>query len=132
MFDAELPISCGSRQAFPQCSRSFNSQAVPSAVPKGLPGKISTPGEFLSAIGRSSETKLEVEEWAKFWQMTGPEMKTAGVSVKDRRYIMWCMNRYRLGEPIKDFAHEAKPKKKIRGRGPAVQNGKRIRSRRDR
>ena len=32
-----------------------------------------------------------------------------------RRYILWCMEKYRQGFDIKDFAHEPKPKKKIRG-----------------
>ena len=46
------------------------------------------------------------------------------------RYILWCMEKFRNGLPVEEFAHELKPKKKIRGWGPAVQNGKRIRSRR--
>jgi hypothetical protein len=46
------------------------------------------------------------------------------------RYILWCMTKYRQGVPIEEFAHELKPKKTIRGWGPKVQNGKRIRSRR--
>jgi hypothetical protein len=64
------------------------------------------------------------------------------------RYILWAMEHYRQGDHHSDYAHEAKPKKKIRGcgfsplaqvgrsgrtlnsHGPAVQFGKRIRSRR--
>ena len=66
------------------------------------------------------------------------------------RYILWAMERYRQRDDPSDYAHEAKPKKKIRGcvffrlsdrvgsdsswslnsHGPAVQFGKRIRSRR--
>jgi len=57
-------------------------------------------------------------------------MRQAGVGVKDRRYILWCLNKFRLGEDPSEFAHAERPKKKIRGWGPSVQFGKRIRSRR--
>lgn len=66
------------------------------------------------------------------------------------RYILWCMGKFRQGLNPAQFAHPPKPKKKIRGyvappsfplcvcslchiiisHGPAVQNGKRIRSKR--
>ncbi|KAG2134239.1 hypothetical protein BD769DRAFT_1443811 [Suillus cothurnatus] len=114
-------------------------------------GKISTPQDFLKAIGRSSETKISIDSWDAFWRTSGWDMKNAGLSVQDRRsvtlrlccslpvhhtrmhrYILWCMEKFRQNQPIEGFAHEEKPKKKIRGRGPAVQFGKRIRSRRDR
>ncbi|KAG9226055.1 hypothetical protein CCMSSC00406_0008717 [Pleurotus cornucopiae] len=91
---------------------------------------IKTPEDFLKAIGRSAETKLTVERWEDLWRLSGQDMKKAKLDVRDRRYILWCMEKYRLGLPISQFAHEAKPKKTIRGWGPAVQNGKRIRSRR--
>ncbi|KDQ33776.1 hypothetical protein PLEOSDRAFT_1032744 [Pleurotus ostreatus PC15] len=104
---------------------------------------IKTPEDFLKAIGRSAETKLTVERWEDLWRLSGQDMKKAKLDVRDRRYrdtklshmgsfryILWCMEKYRLGLPISRFAHEAKPKKTIRGWGPAVQNGKRIRSRR--
>ncbi|EPQ54567.1 hypothetical protein GLOTRDRAFT_129917 [Gloeophyllum trabeum ATCC 11539] len=110
-----------------------------SAVTRPIPPKrgIESPEAFLKAIGRSSDSKLSslsesLSEWSNFWKLGGLEMKKAGVPVKDRRYILWSMEKYRLGWAIKDFAHEPKPKKKIRGRGPSVQFGKRIRSRRDR
>lgn len=95
-------------------------------------GNIATPEAFLRAIGRSSETKLSPAptEWDAFWRIGGAEMKEAGMAVRDRRYILWAMNRFRLGEDPAKYAHEAKPKKKIRGWGPSVQFGKRIRSRR--
>ncbi|KAG1855825.1 hypothetical protein C8R48DRAFT_719412 [Suillus tomentosus] len=99
--------------------------------PRG-PGKISTPQDFLKAIGRSSETKISIDSWDAFWRTSGWDMKNAGLSIQDRRYILWCMEKFRQNKPIEGFAHEERPKKKIRGRGPAVQFGKRIRSRRDR
>ncbi|KAG6330695.1 hypothetical protein ID866_8395 [Astraeus odoratus] len=90
-------------------------------------GKILTSQDFLKAIGRDSEKKVSIDSWDAFWRMTGADLKAASVPVKDRRYILWCMEKFRQGVPIDEFAHEPKPKKKIRGWGPAVQHGKRIR-----
>ncbi|KAF5315324.1 hypothetical protein D9619_006994 [Psilocybe cf. subviscida] len=91
---------------------------------------IKTPEDFLKAIGRSSETKLSPPSWEELWKMDGHAMKEAGLGVRDRRYILWCMEKFRLGFPVREFAHEPPPKKTVRGWGPKVQNGKRIRSRR--
>ncbi|KAG5639207.1 hypothetical protein H0H81_005686 [Sphagnurus paluster] len=91
---------------------------------------ITTPADFLKAIGRSAETKVTVEKWDDLWKLSGHKLRKSGLAVRDRRYILWCMEKYRSGLPIDSFAHEPKPKKTIRGWGPSVQNGKRIRSRR--
>jgi len=91
-----------------------------------------SPTDLLKAVGRSSETKLEVENWKQLQNMTGLDMKKAGVGVKDRRYILWALEKSRQGESPSEFAHEPKPKKKVRGWGPRVQNGKVIKSRRRR
>jgi len=95
-------------------------------------GSIDTPTAFLTAIGRSCETKLKISEWPELWQMGGAGMKKAGVGVKDRRYILWSLEKFRQGQDPSDFAHAETPKKIIRGWGPSVQLGKRIRSRRHR
>ncbi|OJA17220.1 hypothetical protein AZE42_00206 [Rhizopogon vesiculosus] len=140
-----LPIqNVHSRTVTTTVSSAFRRPDVPS--PRGLfvnacfllviptslaPGQISTPQDFLKAIGRSSETKISVDSWDAFWRTSGSDMKNAGLSIQDRRYILWCMEKFRQNQPIEVFAHEPRPKKKIRGRGPAVQFGKRIRSRRD-
>ncbi|KAF8644425.1 hypothetical protein AX16_008484 [Volvariella volvacea WC 439] len=116
----------------PQVSRRtlVNRAALRSAPEPRPTVPITTPAEFLKAIGRDSESKLQIEGWEEFWKTDGQAMKKAGVGVKERRYILWCMEKYRSGMKIQDFAHEPKPKKTVRGWGPAVQNGKRIRSRR--
>jgi hypothetical protein len=128
-------------------------------------GDISTPGDFLKAIGRSSETKISFDTWDDLWKTNSQALKKAGLATRDRRYvafaetiglmsdsldryILWAMEHYRQGDYPSDYAHETKPKKKIRGcassllaqvsrsgrtlnsHGPAVQFGKRIRSRR--
>ena len=130
-----------------------------------IAGDISAPEDFLKAIGRSSETKITFDTWDSLWKANGQALKKAGLATRDRRYvafaetiglmsdslnryILWAMEHYRQGNYPSDYAHEAKPKKKIRGcgfypliqvgrlcrtlnsHGPAVQFGKRIRSRR--
>jgi hypothetical protein len=112
----------------PLC-RAFQNRALLTPVPPPR-GNIATPEEFLKAIGRGSETKITFDTWDSLWKTNGLSLKKAGVAVRDRRYILWAMERYRRQEEPSDYAYEAKPKKKIRGHGPAVQFGKRIRSRR--
>ncbi|KAH8114371.1 hypothetical protein DFH11DRAFT_210591 [Phellopilus nigrolimitatus] len=124
----------GSCRLFPQsvftaCARSFVSHAAAKRAPPRQRG-LQSAEDFLKSIGRVAETKVKVEKWKEFWGMDGHTLKKAGLAVRDRRYILWCMEKYRQGLDPADFAHEPKPKKKIRGHGPAVQNGKRIRSRR--
>ncbi|KAL4069884.1 hypothetical protein V8B97DRAFT_557183 [Scleroderma yunnanense] len=107
------------------CTRAVHSGAL-----RSLPeprGKIATPHDFLKAIGRDSEKKVSIDSWEVFWRTSGRELKGASVPVKDRRYILWCMEKFRQGAPVEQIAHGAKPKKKTRGWGPAVQHGKRIR-----
>ena|SRR6267154_383860 len=102
-------------------------------IPTSLaPGKICTPQDFLKAIGRSSETKISIDSWDAFWRTSGLDMKNAGLSIQDRRfvlphlcpypcdmqkrrYILWCMEKFRQNQPVEEFAHELQPKKKIRG-----------------
>lgn len=130
-------------------------------------GNISTPEDFLKAIGRSSETKISFDTWDNLWKTNSQALKKAGLATRDRRYvvfaetigsmsdsldryILWAIEHYRQGDYPSDYAHEPKPKKKIRGcgfsplaqvghsgrtlnsHGPAVQFGKRIRSQRRR
>jgi len=97
--------------------------------PPRIPSQIvfKTPADFLKAIGRSNETKLAIEDWNEFWNVSGLTLKKKGVGVQERRYILWCMQRYRQGFNIYDLAYGPKSPKKIRGRGPSVQNGKNIR-----
>ncbi|KAI0031391.1 IGR protein motif-domain-containing protein [Vararia minispora EC-137] len=123
---------CARVRAFaPSCARLYSGGISARPVPPPR-GGITTPHLFLQAIGRQAETKISFGTWEELFQADKASLKEAGVEVRDRRYILWCVQKFRLGEDPKGFAHELKPKKKIRGRGPAVQNGKRIRSRRKR
>lgn len=42
------------------------------------------------------------------------------------RYLLWALEKFRQGLDPKDYAIEPKPKKKVRGWGPRVQNGIRV------
>ncbi|KAF8602364.1 hypothetical protein BDV93DRAFT_444370 [Ceratobasidium sp. AG-I] len=90
-------------------------------------GRYQSPNEFLAAIGRSSDTKLKVETWDDLWRMRGEDMKKAGLAVAERRYILWSLEKYRQGHDPAAIAIKERPKKTIRGWGPRVQNGKRVR-----
>ncbi|PBK74799.1 uncharacterized protein ARMOST_10809 [Armillaria ostoyae] len=113
-----------SRSWTPFLARSLTTSTIP--PPRG---SVNTPEEFLKSIGRSMETKYSAESWEEFWTKTGANLKEAGLAIRDRRYMLWCMSKYRRGFPLEEFVHEPPPKKTVRGWGPSVQNGKRIRSR---
>ena len=98
----------------------------------GFADGISTPAEFLKAIGRDAESKVNAESWDELWKLNGHELKKAGLAVRDRRcvafsrphntacqphcrYILWCMEKFRQGAVPSEYAHPAQPKKKIRG-----------------
>ncbi|VDC00773.1 unnamed protein product [Peniophora sp. CBMAI 1063] len=91
---------------------------------------LDTPQAFLQSIGRKMDTKVSPESWDELFKLESEKLKADGVDVRDRRYLLWSLEKFRAGEDPKSFAHEARGKKKIRGHGPSVQGGKRIRSRR--
>ncbi|QRV80335.1 IGR domain-containing protein [Ceratobasidium sp. AG-Ba] len=98
--------------------------APPTPSPRG---NYQTPKELLAAIGRSSDTKLKVEAWEDLWRMRGEDMKKAGLTPAERRYILWALEKFRQGQDPAAIAIKERPKKTIRGWGPRVQNGKRVR-----
>ncbi|KAF5338944.1 hypothetical protein D9611_008731 [Ephemerocybe angulata] len=128
------PWSLGSQLArpFAALTRSLATAAQQRPVPptRAGTGAVKTSEEFLKAIGRDSETKVTPNSWTEFWGYDGQALRKAGLAVRDRRYILWCMEKYRQGLSPEEFAHPPRAKKTIRGWGPKVQNGKRIRSKR--
>ncbi|KAG0138888.1 hypothetical protein CROQUDRAFT_55535, partial [Cronartium quercuum f. sp. fusiforme G11] len=62
-----------------------------------------------------------------FFNSNGKSMKSKSINVKERRYLLWAMELFRHGLDPKEFAVKLKKKKTIRGWGPRVQNGKRLR-----
>ncbi|KAJ7796167.1 hypothetical protein B0H14DRAFT_2390941 [Mycena olivaceomarginata] len=124
-----LSLGCGPRlRALAPIARSISSRVRPVPAPRGTPlpstatyslipaaDPITTPAAFLKAIGRSCDTKLSVETWDDLWNQNGTKLKSAGLAVRDRRYILWSMEKYRSGLSPGEFAYEPKPKKTIRG-----------------
>ncbi|RXW24527.1 hypothetical protein EST38_g1351 [Candolleomyces aberdarensis] len=111
-------------------SLATTTQQRPVPAPQAGQGSIKTAEDFLKSIGRESESKVSPNSWTEFWGYDGQALRKAGLAVRDRRYILWCMEKYRQGLAPQEFAHQPQTKKTVRGWGPKVQDGKRIRSKR--
>lgn len=100
-----------------------------------VPGKIDSPKAFLQAISKprrdlaSNSTCVSAvgEDWDQMFRLTSEKLKGEGVAVKDRKYLLWSLEKFRQGENPRDFAYDIKKKKKVRGWGPRVQKGYRVR-----
>ncbi|WVQ81351.1 hypothetical protein IAT38_003474 [Cryptococcus sp. DSM 104549] len=91
-----------------------------------------TPESLLAKIGRNADTKLA--EFTASWEKLNQEawmdtkgVKSSGLSVKDKRYILWAFNKYSLGNDLASFVRPVKPPKKFRGWGHKIQHGVRVR-----
>ncbi|OCF56079.1 hypothetical protein L486_06020 [Kwoniella mangroviensis CBS 10435] len=78
-----------------------------------------TPQDLLSKIGRNADTKLEAfaESWEKLnelWMRT-VKLYDVGLSVKERRYLLWAFSRYSQGSAPSTFIRPPRPPKKFRG-----------------
>ncbi|KAK4052611.1 hypothetical protein OIO90_004239 [Microbotryomycetes sp. JL221] len=107
---------------------------APATAPARVPTPrepTTTPESLLKAAGRGLEqysTKLgEDLNWASLFTKTGQQLADAGMTTKERRYLMWILEKYRQGHDVKAVSIPAKPKKKYRGWGPKIQFGKRVR-----
>jgi hypothetical protein len=75
----------------------FRPVPSPRVIPPRLgrndsPLDMTTPREFLKAIGRSSEKQLEQPgTWEAFWKMSRNDMREASVGVQDRRSVISMM-----------------------------------------
>ncbi|PWN47281.1 hypothetical protein IE53DRAFT_390583 [Violaceomyces palustris] len=106
----------------------------PSPPPKG---DFKSPTDFLTAISRprrdlasnSSCVSAVGEDWDNMFRLSSEKLKGAGVGIKERRYLLWALEKYRQGYSPEEFAHDVKPKKKVRGWGARVQTAERIRVR---
>lgn len=49
------------------------------------------------------------------WSLESRDFKGAGVGIKERRYVLWCMEKFRQGWDPKHFRKSPKNKKKVRG-----------------
>ncbi|WFD21778.1 hypothetical protein MEQU1_000434 [Malassezia equina] len=114
----------------------FASSAASRAVPAPrVPGKIDSPKAFLQAISKprrdlaSNSTCVSAvgEDWDAMFRLTSEKLKGEGVAVKDRKYLLWSLEKFRHGKDPRDFAYDFKKPKKVRGWGPRVQKGIRVR-----
>lgn len=67
------------------------------------------------------------EDWDMMFRLTSEKLKGEGMAVKDRKYLLWSLEKFRQGEDPRDFAYDIKKPKKVRGWGPRVQKGYRVR-----
>ncbi|WFD37476.1 uncharacterized protein MJAP1_000420 [Malassezia japonica] len=98
-------------------------------------GSVDTPKAFLEAISKTRRNLAENstcvsalgEDWEAMFRLTSEKLKGEGVSPQHRKYILWSLEKFRQGEDPKEFAYDIKKKKKVRGWGPRVQKGIRVR-----
>ncbi|GMK56508.1 hypothetical protein CspeluHIS016_0303480 [Cutaneotrichosporon spelunceum] len=112
--------------------RTFASTAQAAAkLPLRAHAETPMPADLLTKIGRNADKKLgdKVPDWKSLSELylkgTKP-MGDAGMTPRERRYVMWALERYSHGDAPSTFIRPPKPPKKIRGWGPRVQNGKRV------
>ncbi|KWU43816.1 hypothetical protein RHOSPDRAFT_34616 [Rhodotorula sp. JG-1b] len=96
-------------------------------VPKPR-GPYSDPASLLSASKRGLESYAEkLGSWSELFTKTSGDLRDAGMDVKQTRYTLWLLEKYRQGHDPATVAVAPTPKKTIRGWGPKIQNGKRVR-----
>ncbi|BEI81100.1 hypothetical protein CcaverHIS002_0202600 [Cutaneotrichosporon cavernicola] len=112
--------------------RAFSSTAQAAAkLPLRAHSETPKPADLLTKIGRNAEKKLgeKVPDWKSLTELyfkgTKP-MSDAGMTPRERRYVMWALERYSHGDAPSTFIRPPTPAKKFRGWGPRVQNGKRV------
>jgi hypothetical protein len=119
--------------------------------------EIKSPADFMKAIAKprrgemTSITTLLGEDasWNTLNELNRNKLKKAGVTVQERRwdltpadlqmrklklflprYFLWAKEKFKQGEHPATFAIDIKPRKVVRGWGPRVQKGIRVRGRR--
>ncbi|GAA6014546.1 hypothetical protein JCM10207_001640 [Rhodosporidiobolus poonsookiae] len=132
--DAELAYQqAGEMLALAEVPGSSSRRAIhaPAAVERRIPqprGPYTDPSALLSVSKRCLESYADkFEDWPALFSKTSAELRDAGMTVKESRYLLWLLERYRQGHDPAKIAIPPTPKKTIRGHGPRVQNGIRIR-----
>ncbi|KPV72016.1 uncharacterized protein RHOBADRAFT_56152 [Rhodotorula graminis WP1] len=96
-------------------------------VPKPR-GQYTDPAAILAASKRGLESYADkMGSWDEAFTKTGAELRDAGMTVKQSRYTLWLLEKYRQGHDPLSVAVPPTPKKTIRGWGPRVQGGIRVR-----
>ncbi|GAA5918082.1 hypothetical protein JCM5296_006754 [Sporobolomyces johnsonii] len=107
---------------------------APAAVPasKRVPKPrepFNTPAAVLAASKRNLDQYADkFDTWAALFTKSGDQLRNeVGMQVRESRYLLWLLEKYRQGYNPDTVAIPPTPKKTIRGWGPKIQNGKRVR-----
>ncbi|KAH9820271.1 hypothetical protein DFH28DRAFT_1052584 [Melampsora americana] len=108
--------------------KEFLNKPSPERIPKPH-HEIETVESFLNSLKRPNliELKSKFQSWDEFFKSNRISLKSTSINPKERKYLLWSMERFRHGQDPKEFSIKLKKKKTIRGWGPRVQNGKRLR-----
>ncbi|KDE02691.1 hypothetical protein MVLG_06779 [Microbotryum lychnidis-dioicae p1A1 Lamole] len=112
-------------------SSQLRSLHAPALAPRRIPSTrtpYTTPAAVLESASRNLKQHTDkFPTWEALFASTSHSLAELGLAVKERRYLLWVLEKYRAGFDIAEIAVPTKPKRKIRGWGPKVQNGKRVR-----
>ncbi|GAA6059898.1 hypothetical protein JCM10212_005281 [Sporobolomyces blumeae] len=127
---SSLSTSARARSA-PQLVRSLHAPAALdplSRIPKPR-APFDSPATFLAASSRSLEQYSDkFPDFASLFTKTSHELRDeVGMNVKESRYFLRMCEKYRQGFNPDEVAIPTKKPKTIRGWGPKVQNGVRVR-----
>ncbi|CAO1617970.1 unnamed protein product [Sympodiomycopsis kandeliae] len=134
-----LPFQLTPSSSQPSSSNTRPQHVIPYAQIPFPRGSIQTPKDFIDSISTpprrilSEDSSLMTavgETWESLWKNDRHSLKTAGVAVKERRYVLWAMEKFRQGYNPEQFRIKPKKKKIVRGWGPRVQHGFRVSGRR--
>ncbi|TNY24111.1 hypothetical protein DMC30DRAFT_346400, partial [Rhodotorula diobovata] len=91
-------------------------------------GPYTDPASLLAASKRGLEQYADkVGGWAELFGKSSAQLRDAGMTVKESRYTLWLLEKFRQGHDPLTVAVPPTPKKKFRAWGPRVQHGVRIR-----
>lgn len=68
---------------------------------------ITTPAALLAVSKRKlSQYEGKLGDWSELFTKTGSELRDAGMSVSDRRYVLWLLEKYRYVPPARAWVEE--------------------------
>ena len=69
--------------------------------PHLAPGSITTPLDLLSLSKRKLEAyESKLGTWDELFTKTGADLREAGMTIKERRYTLWFLEKYRCAFPL--------------------------------
>lgn len=127
-YSLPFPLPLASSNGKKKAASGAKATATASPLPyKQIPdprGAVQTPKDFLDAISTPPTRALSDdssllgalgESWSDLWKCDSHKLKEAGVGVKERRYVLWSMEKYRQGYEPHQFRIKPKKKKIVRG-----------------